>query len=90
MKAWGAVWKPQPTGGPALARAFRLKPPCLAPSACLGANPARSPPCQVPPPTHLQFLFKRYLEYEKNHGTPATVEHVKRRAMEYVEQAAAA
>lgn len=35
-------------------------------------------------------LLCRYLEYEKVHGTAATVEHVKRRAMEYVEAQAAA
>ena len=33
----------------------------------------------------MKFLFKRYLEYERRAGTPATVEHVKRRALEYVE-----
>ena len=32
---------------------------------------------------------QRYLDYEKKHGTPAGVEHVKRRALEYVEAAAA-
>jgi rRNA biogenesis protein RRP5 len=42
------------------------------------------------PPKKMKFLFKRYLDYEKAHGTPATVEHVKKRAMEYVEAQAAA
>lgn len=37
------------------------------------------------PPKKMKFLFKRYLEYEKKEGTAATVEHVKRRAMEFVQ-----
>jgi rRNA biogenesis protein RRP5 len=38
----------------------------------------------------MKFLFKRYLDFERQHGTAAGVEHVKRRAMEYVEAQAAA
>lgn len=33
----------------------------------------------------LQFLFKKYLEYEKSHGDEERIESVKRKAMEYVE-----
>ncbi|KAG8646904.1 rRNA biogenesis protein RRP5 isoform X3 [Manihot esculenta] len=32
-----------------------------------------------------QFLFKKYLEYEKTHGDEEQIESVKRKAMEYVE-----
>ena len=42
------------------------------------------------PPKKMKFLFKRYLDYEKAHGTAAGVEHVKKRALEYVEAQAAA
>ncbi len=38
------------------------------------------------PPKKMKFLFRRYLEYEKSEGDAAAVEHVKRRAMEFVEQ----
>eukprot|EP00887_Chlorella_sp_A99_P002754 scaffold6.g2754.t1 len=41
------------------------------------------------PPKKMKFLFKRYLDYERSHGGPTQVEHVKRRAMEFVEQAMA-
>ncbi|KAI7838131.1 hypothetical protein COHA_008062 [Chlorella ohadii] len=41
------------------------------------------------PPKKMKFLFKRYLDYEKKAGDAASVEHVKRRAMEYVEAQAA-
>lgn len=34
---------------------------------------------------HLQFLFKKYLEYEKSVGDEERVEYVKQKAMEYVE-----
>lgn len=37
------------------------------------------------PPKKMKFLFRRYLEYEKEEGDDASVEHVKRRAMEFVE-----
>jgi len=37
------------------------------------------------PPKKMKFLFKRYLEFEKEHGTPSAVEHVKKSAMEFVE-----
>ena len=33
----------------------------------------------------MKYFFKRYLEFEKEHGTDATVDHVKKRAREYVE-----
>lgn len=33
----------------------------------------------------VQFLFKKYLEYEKMHGDDERMEVVKRKAMEYVE-----
>jgi len=39
------------------------------------------------PPKKMKFMFKRYLDYEKEHGDDAGVEHVKRRAMEFVERA---
>lgn len=42
------------------------------------------------PPKKMKFLFKRYLDYERQYGTAAGAEHVKRRAMEYVEAQAAA
>lgn len=37
------------------------------------------------PPKKMKFLFRRYLEYEKSEGDAEAVEHVKRRAMEFVE-----
>ncbi|KAG1658534.1 hypothetical protein FOA52_008420 [Chlamydomonas sp. UWO 241] len=37
------------------------------------------------PPKKMKFLFKRFLEYEKANGDEASVAHVKKRAMEYVE-----
>ncbi|XP_030636412.1 protein RRP5 homolog [Chanos chanos] len=33
----------------------------------------------------IKFFFKRYLEYEKKHGTPESVQTVKQKALEYVE-----
>ncbi|XP_060716290.1 protein RRP5 homolog [Tachysurus vachellii] len=33
----------------------------------------------------VKFFFKRYLDYEKIHGTPESVQAVKQKAMEYVE-----
>ncbi|XP_077574837.1 protein RRP5 homolog [Stigmatopora nigra] len=33
----------------------------------------------------IKFFFKRYLEYEKKHGTPQTIQAVKDKAMEFVE-----
>lgn len=33
-----------------------------------------------------QFFFKRYLEFETQHGSEARVEEVKRKAVEFVEQ----
>ncbi|PPD84400.1 hypothetical protein GOBAR_DD18640 [Gossypium barbadense] len=34
---------------------------------------------------HLQFLFKKYLDYEKSRGDEERIESVKRKAMDYVE-----
>lgn len=33
----------------------------------------------------LQFLFKKYLDFEKAHGDEDRVQYVKTKAMEYVE-----
>lgn len=33
----------------------------------------------------IKFFFKRYLEYEKKHGTPESIHVVKQKALEYVE-----
>ncbi|XP_074542247.1 protein RRP5 homolog isoform X2 [Halichoeres trimaculatus] len=33
----------------------------------------------------IKFFFKRYLEYEKKHGTPGSIQAVKEKAMEFVE-----
>lgn len=33
----------------------------------------------------IKFFFKRYLEYEKKHGTPESIQEVKEKAMEFVE-----
>ncbi|XP_070711893.1 protein RRP5 homolog isoform X2 [Pempheris klunzingeri] len=33
----------------------------------------------------IKFFFKRYLEYEKKHGTPQSIQAVKEKAVEYVE-----
>uniref|UniRef100_A0A7N8YQG1 Protein RRP5 homolog n=1 Tax=Mastacembelus armatus TaxID=205130 RepID=A0A7N8YQG1_9TELE len=33
----------------------------------------------------VKFFFKRYLEYEKKHGTPQSIQEVKEKAMEFVE-----
>ncbi|XP_028264311.1 protein RRP5 homolog isoform X2 [Parambassis ranga] len=33
----------------------------------------------------IKFFFKRYLEYEKKHGTPQSIQAVKEKAMEFVE-----
>ncbi|MEE6485919.1 hypothetical protein FKM82_014452 [Ascaphus truei] len=33
----------------------------------------------------IKFFFKRYLEYEKKHGSPESVQAVKEKALEYVE-----
>lgn len=37
----------------------------------------------------LQFLFKKYLAYEKSQGDEEKIEYVKRKAMEYVENTVA-
>lgn len=36
-----------------------------------------------------QFFFKRYLEFETQHGTEERVEEVKRKAVEYVQNVVA-
>ncbi|XP_062112321.1 rRNA biogenesis protein RRP5 isoform X2 [Humulus lupulus] len=41
--------------------------------------------CLSLPPKKMKFLFKKYLEYEKSLGDEERIEHVKKRAMEYVE-----
>ena len=33
----------------------------------------------------IKFFFKRYLEYEKKHGTPESIQAVKAKALEFVE-----
>ncbi|XP_076839425.1 protein RRP5 homolog [Brachyhypopomus gauderio] len=33
----------------------------------------------------VKFFFKRYLDYEKKHGTPESIQAVKQKALEYVE-----
>lgn len=33
----------------------------------------------------IKFFFKRYLEYEKKHGTPQSIQAVKEKAVEFVE-----
>ncbi|CAL9060989.1 unnamed protein product [Musa banksii] len=45
--------------------------------------------CLSLPPKKMKFLFKKYLDYEKAHGDEDTVEHVKRKALEYVESSLA-
>ncbi|KAI4332058.1 hypothetical protein L6164_016997 [Bauhinia variegata] len=37
------------------------------------------------PPKKMKFLFKKYLEYEKSQGDEERIEHVKGKAMEYVD-----
>ena len=41
------------------------------------------------PAKKMKFLFKRYLEYEKQYGDDTGVEHVKKKAMEFVDRATA-
>jgi len=36
-------------------------------------------------PKKMKFLFKKYLEYETNHGTPESIEMVKDKANQYVQ-----
>lgn len=40
--------------------------------------------CLELPPRKMKFLFKKYLDYEKANGDEEQIEHVKRKAMEYV------
>lgn len=42
------------------------------------------------PPKKMKALFKRYLEYEKAHGDADSVEHVKARALAFVERSVGA
>ncbi|VAH01605.1 unnamed protein product [Triticum turgidum subsp. durum] len=41
--------------------------------------------CLSLPPKKMKFLFKKYLRYEKAQGDEERIEHVKQKAMEYVE-----
>ncbi|WOL03965.1 rRNA biogenesis protein RRP5 [Canna indica] len=41
--------------------------------------------CLSLPPKKMKFLFKKYLDYEKAHGDDSTIEHVKQKALEFVE-----
>ena len=36
-------------------------------------------------PKRMKFIFKKYMDFEKAHGTPELVEKVKETAMKYVE-----
>ena len=38
------------------------------------------------PPKKMKFLFKRYLQYEQEHGDAAAVTHVKKQALDFVQQ----
>lgn len=38
------------------------------------------------PPKKMKFLFKRYLQYEQEHGDAAAVAHVKKQALTFVQQ----
>lgn len=38
------------------------------------------------PPKKMKFLFKRYLQYEQEHGDAAAVAHVKKQALDFVQQ----
>lgn len=40
----------------------------------------------IMPMKKIKFLFKRYLEYEQQHGTPATVDAVKQAARDYLQR----
>lgn len=42
------------------------------------------------PPKKMKFLFKRYLQYEQEHGNAAAVAHVKKQALDFVQQHMAA
>ncbi|XP_020258376.1 rRNA biogenesis protein RRP5 [Asparagus officinalis] len=41
--------------------------------------------CLSLPPRKIEFLFKKYLNYEKSQGDEERIEHVKRKAIEYAE-----
>ncbi|XP_047065706.1 rRNA biogenesis protein RRP5 [Lolium rigidum] len=41
--------------------------------------------CLSLPPKKMKFLFKKYLRYEKSQGDEERIEHVKQKALEYVE-----
>ena len=38
------------------------------------------------PPKKMKFLFKRYLQYEQEHGDATAVANVKKQALEFVQQ----
>jgi len=38
------------------------------------------------PPKKMKFLFRRWLEFERSHGSEEQVQHVKERALEFVQQ----
>lgn len=40
------------------------------------------------PPKKMKLLFRRWLEYEQAHGSPADVAAVKQRAVQYMEEQA--
>jgi len=41
--------------------------------------------CLGLPPKKMKFLFKKYLRYEKSQGDEERIEHVKQKALEYIE-----
>uniref|UniRef100_A0A0D9WWN1 Protein RRP5 homolog n=1 Tax=Leersia perrieri TaxID=77586 RepID=A0A0D9WWN1_9ORYZ len=45
--------------------------------------------CLSLPPKKMKFLFKKYLEYEKLQGDEERIEHVKQKALEYVQSSLA-
>nr|BAC79783.2 putative pre-rRNA processing protein RRP5 [Oryza sativa Japonica Group]BAD31015.1 putative pre-rRNA processing protein RRP5 [Oryza sativa Japonica Group] len=45
--------------------------------------------CLSLPPKKMKFLFKKYLEYEKSQGDEERIEHVKQKALEYVQSSLA-
>ncbi|KAJ3670185.1 hypothetical protein LUZ60_010509 [Juncus effusus] len=45
--------------------------------------------CLSLPPKKMKFLFKKYLEYEKTQGDEERIEHVKSKALEFVESSMA-
>lgn len=41
-------------------------------------------------PKRMKFIFKKYMDFEKAHGTPELLEQVKETAVKYVESSASA